>query len=252
MLAARAGGAVGLVGAKLVGPRDNKYHRDGSASVIPGHSLPLAGFGAMLMFAGLVAVCRGALAGGGLAADDTRCWPARPGRSRASSVSHVRYGKPDVLLLLTGLLGGAVGDRRRRPGGVLTPVWAIVIGAVAGVLVPLAAVELDLRLRVDDPTGAVAIHLVGGAWGTLAAGCSSAGPTFGDVVKGLGAQVLGLGRRRWPSPAGWRSPRSSCSAAACGRPRPTSSTASTWPSTTSGPTPTSSRTRSSRYHLREA
>jgi Amt family ammonium transporter len=181
-----AGGAVALVGAKLVGPRDNKYHRDGSASVIPGHNLPAAGVGSLLMLVGLVGL-HGSLAGGWLAAMNTLLAGAA-GAISALVYSHVRYGKPDVLILLAGLLGGAIGV---SAAATVLPVWAILIGAVGGVLVPAAAVELDLRLRVDDPTGAIAIHLVGGAWATLAAGVFGRADAAA-VLNGLGAQVLGL------------------------------------------------------------
>lgn len=180
-----AGGAAGLVGAKLVGPRENKYHRDGSASVIPGHNLPSAGLGALLMFVGLVGL-QGSR-GGSLMAVDTLLAGAA-GVVASFVFSQVRYGKPDVLILMSGLLGGAIG--MSAAGGAM-PIWAILIGAVGGVLVPAAAVELDLRLRVDDPTGSVAIHLVGGTWAVLAAGVVGRADPAG-VVKGLGIQLLGL------------------------------------------------------------
>ena len=94
-----------------------------------------------------------------------------------------------MLLVLTGLLGGVVAVS--AGAAVVYPIWAIVIGGVAGVLVPLAAVELDLRLRVDDPTGGVAIHLVGGAWGTLAAGLFS-GRGIAGTFQSVGVQLVGL------------------------------------------------------------
>jgi ammonium transporter, Amt family len=185
-----AGGTVALIAAKLVGARGNKYHRDGSASVIPGHNLPMAGVGALLMLTGLAGVA-GVL---GTTTFAIRGLPvlntvlaAAAGGVASLVFAHFRYGKPDVLLLLAGLLGGAVS----LAAGSVAPIWAVVIGAVAGVLVPFAAVELDLRLRIDDPAGAVAIHLVGGAWGTIAAGIFS-GLGVTGTFRAIGVQFLGL------------------------------------------------------------
>lgn len=179
-----AGGAAALVGAMLVGPRGNKYHRDGSASVIPGHSVPLAGLGATLLFASLAAVIgtRGPLAG------LNAVLAGSAGIVAALGFGVYRYGKPDVLLVFAGMLGGVVAASAGAAS--VYPVWAVVIGGVAGVVVPLAAIGMDLRLRVDDPTNAVAIHLVGGAWGTVAAGVFS-GRGVGGTVQAIGVQLLG-------------------------------------------------------------
>ncbi|HEX8915435.1 MAG TPA: hypothetical protein VF796_23990 [Humisphaera sp.] len=180
-----AGGAVALVLARAVGPRDNKYHRDGSASVIPGHSVPLAGVGSVLLSAGLIAC-----ASGGDSGPLAPLLTVAAGVVASLALSAVWFGKPDVLFVLTGMLGAAVA----AAGGAtqMAPILAVLTGAVAGVIVPAAAVKIDLLLHIDDPAGSVAIHLVGGAWGTLAAGLFCPGRTFGEWIAGVGVQVLGL------------------------------------------------------------
>ena len=110
------------------------------------------------------------------------------GGAAAIVLAQVRYGKPDVVLTLTGLLGGLVAIS--AAGGGVGSVSAVLIGAVAGVLVPLCAVSLDLLAHLDDPTAGVSIHAVGGLWGTLAAGLFFPG-SFVERAKMLGVQALG-------------------------------------------------------------
>jgi Amt family ammonium transporter len=181
-----AGGVVAFVVARAVGARDNKYHRDGSASVIPGHSLPMAICGVLLIALGFVV--------------QASWWGAAPmltvllsiaGATTSSLVlSTVRFGKPDVLFVITGMLGGAVAGLSGTAG--IAPAAGILIGVVAGLAVPTAAMLVDLRLRVDDPTSAVAIHVGGGAIGVLAAGIFSSAPTFGDWILRLLGQGVAL------------------------------------------------------------
>ena len=180
-----AGGVFALIGARFVGPRANKYNRDGSASVIPGHSVPLAGLGALLMFAALTSMM--AAAGGRAALNGLLAGAA--GIVASLALGRFRYGKPDVLLMLIGMLGGVVSISAGAAD--VYQIFAIVIGAVAGVIVPWAAVELDMRFRIDDPAGAVAIHLVGGAWGTIAAGIFC-GRGVGGTFAAIGVQLLAL------------------------------------------------------------
>jgi ammonium transporter, Amt family len=101
-------------------------------------------------------------------------------------LSHLRYGKPDIMLTYGGLLGGLVAIS--GCGGAVGTLAAVVIGAVAGLIVPMATVMLDLRFKVDDPSGGVAVHLVGGAWGTLAVGIFLQKP----IVQALGLLVIML------------------------------------------------------------
>jgi Amt family ammonium transporter len=103
-------------------------------------------------------------------------------------VSQWRYGKPDVLLSSVALLGGLVAIC--AGAGTLSAAAAVFIGAVAGIVVPLAAVQIDLRCRIDDPAGAIAVHVVGGAWGIIAAGLLA--PAATSRLRLIGVQVLGL------------------------------------------------------------
>jgi Amt family ammonium transporter len=108
----------------------------------------------------------------------------------AMLLTNARYGKPDVVLTLSGLLGGLVAIS--GVAGAVHSVFAVAIGAVAGVLVPTLTVMIDLIWKVDDPAGGVAVHLVGGAWGTLAVGLFAPSSGVIDTMKQLGIQAVGL------------------------------------------------------------
>ncbi|CAA9412801.1 MAG: Ammonium transporter [uncultured Phycisphaerae bacterium] len=186
-----AAGAAAFVGAMLVGPRNGKYHRDGSASNIPGHNLPLAAAGAFVMLPGWVAYVLGfaLVADGPLGVVALNVLlAAAAGGLAALLLGRFRYGKPDPALALLGFLGGLVaitaGAAHVRPPS------AFLIGAVAGVLVPLAAVALDLFMHVDDPAGGISVHAVGGLWGTFAAGLFAPG-YFAERLQQAGIQLLG-------------------------------------------------------------
>lgn len=186
-------GACAAVGAAMVGARAGKYNRDGSANMIPGHNVPLAAAGSLFMFVAWVPYVVGrALAQGmlmnPLEAPMNVLLAAAAGGGAAIVLAQVRYGKPDTVLALTGLLGGLVAIS--AAGGRVGAVAAVFIGAMAGVLVPLAAVGLDLIAHLDDPTAGISIHAVGGLWGTLAAGLFSPGPLV-DRAKSVGVQALG-------------------------------------------------------------
>jgi len=103
--------------------------------------------------------------------------------------SAVRYGKPDVFLIYSGLLGALVAI---TGGANVVPTGAAVgLGAVAGFVVPYAMVQIDLRWKIDDPAGAVAVHGLGGLLGTLATGVLAPG-SVGERVRQLGVQALGV------------------------------------------------------------
>jgi Amt family ammonium transporter len=183
-------GVCAAVAAYLVGPRSGKYHRDGSTSTIPGHNVPLAAAGTMVMLAGWVPYVAGfAMINRtplGLAALNVLLAGAAGGGA-AAILGHVRYGKPDVTLTLIGLLGALVAIS--AGAGRVPPLAAVTIGAVAGVFVPLASIYIDLILRIDDPAGGISIHAAGGLWGTLAAGLLAPG-SLALRVKHLGVQLL--------------------------------------------------------------
>ena len=189
-----AAGLCAGVGAIVVGPRNGKYNRDGSSNVIPGHSLPLACGGVLLIFVAWFPYLLGfaAVAGksSGLIALNTLLAVAAAGAA-SLAVAHFRYGKPDIYLTFSGVLGGLVAVT--AGADVMTNLSAVLTGAVAGVIVPVLMLETDLVWRIDDPTGALVIHGVGGAWGILAAGFF--GSSMGGLgrMKQIGAQLLGLG-----------------------------------------------------------
>ena len=187
------GGACALAGAWVVGPRSGKYNRDGSANLIPGHSVPMASVGVMLMLAGWVPyVLFAAMLHGGF----TSKTPGNvllsgcAGALMSAVLSHVRYGKPDIMLTYSGLLGGLVAIT--GGAGVENGISAVITGVVAGVIVPTATVMLDLILHVDDPAGGVAIHLLGGAWGTLAVGIFAPAESYLGKLSQFCVQALGL------------------------------------------------------------
>ena len=188
-----AAGVCAAVGAVMVGARTGKYNRDRSANMIPGHNVPLAAAGALVVTAAWFpyligsAVAQGVV-GNTLAGPMNALLAAAAGGAAALAFSHLRYGKPDVVLTLSGLLGGLVAIS--AAGGRVGSGAAVVIGAVAGVLVPLSAVSLDLLAHLDDPTAGVSIHAVGGLWGTLAVGIFSPG-AVGERLKLFGVQVVG-------------------------------------------------------------
>ncbi len=201
-----AGGVCAAVAAWAVGPREGKYHRDGSSSVIPGHALPLAVAGVAVVVAGWVAYVSGgvvaaphrvvepadaeAVVGMGARAAFNVLLAAAAGGMAAVAYGRVKYGKPDILLALLGVMGALVAAT--GGAGVMTAPAAVLTGAVAGVVVPWAAVWIDLIVRIDDPAGAVAVQAVGGAWGTLAAGLFGPAGSMGERVRHVGVQALGL------------------------------------------------------------
>ena len=190
-------GVCALVGAVMTGPRGGKYNRDRSANMIPGHNVPVASVGALLMLVAWFPY----VAGFGIFHHpghiSLRVIPdpmnvlvaAAAGGLAAMVLGQLRYRKPDIVLTLAGLLGGlvAVSAADHRLGSPS----AFVIGLIAGLLVPLSAVALDLVGHVDDPTSGIAIHGVAGAWGTLAVAIFSPG-SFAERLKALGVQALGL------------------------------------------------------------
>jgi Amt family ammonium transporter len=168
------GGWAALMGAIFLGPRIGKYGADGKPRAIPGHSISFAVLGTFILWVGWY----GFNPGSELAADSaigpialTTTLAGAAGAVMAMLTSWVRGGKPDVSMTANGALAGLVGI---TAGCFSVHSWAaIVIGGIAGILVVFAVSFFD-RVKVDDPVGAISVHGVCGAWGTLAVGLFAA------------------------------------------------------------------------------
>jgi len=183
------GGWAALAGALVVGPRVGKYNEDGKPKHIPGHSLPLAALGVFILWFGWFGFNAGSTTTGdgsvALIMINTLLASAA-GATMAMAVTWIRNGKPDAPITLNGVLAGLVGITAGCAN--LDPGFAILTGAIAGILVIYAMEWVDRK--VDDPVGAIAVHGVCGAWGTLAAGLFNAGDLFNPAV--VGVQLLGI------------------------------------------------------------
>jgi ammonium transporter, Amt family len=163
------GGWAALVGAAILGPREGKY-RDGRINAIPGHNMSIATLGCLILWIGWF----GFNPGSRLAVDNavpyialTTNLAGAAGGISATVVSWVKDGKPDLSMIINGILAGLVGI---TAGCAFVSYWgAFVIGLIAGILVVYAVSFFD-NMRIDDPVGATSVHLVNGIWGTLAVG----------------------------------------------------------------------------------
>ena len=184
------GGWLALAGAIVVGPRLGKYDKAGKVKPIPGHNIPLAALGVFLLWFGWYGFNPGSTTVGDtsiaiIAVTTTLAGAA--GSISAMFATWIKFGKSDIGMTMNGALAGLVGITAGCAN--VSAVSAIIIGAIAGVLVFASVLFFD-RIRVDDPVGAVSVHGVCGAWGTLAAGLfDSAGFSLNQV----GVQLLGIG-----------------------------------------------------------
>ncbi len=189
------GGWVALAGAIVVGPRIGKYTTDGKAKAIPGHNIPLAALGVFILWFGWFGFNPGSTTAVvpeiGLIAMNTSL-AACGGTLAALALSWIRFGKPDMSMSMNGALAGLVAIT--APCATVTPFPAIIIGLIAGILVVLSIEFIDKVLKVDDPVGAVSVHGVNGAWGTLSCGLFNAdgGLFFGGGMTQLGVQAVGV------------------------------------------------------------
>ncbi len=183
------GGWAALAGAIVLGPRLGKYTKDGKIKPIMGHNIPLAALGVFILWLGWF----GFNPGSTTTADTSIAMifvntnlAAAAGACLAMIVSWMKFGKPEVGMSLNGALAGLVGITAGCAN--VTPSSAIIIGAAAGVIVVFSVLFVD-KIRVDDPVGAVSVHGVCGAWGTLAAGIFNIGGTSAAII---GVQLLGI------------------------------------------------------------
>ncbi|WP_073571332.1 ammonium transporter [Algoriphagus zhangzhouensis] len=182
------GGWGALVGAYLLGPRFGKYTEKGM-NAIPGHNLPLATLGVFLLWFGWFGFNGGSV----LSADPglvskvfvTTSLAAAAGAFGALIVSYIKFKNYDITMVLNGILAGLVGIT--AGADVMGLMDSVIIGFIGGGLIVFAVVFFD-KIKVDDPVGAISVHLVGGIWGTLAVGL------FGDLA-GMGqviSQLIGI------------------------------------------------------------
>ena len=193
------GGITAFIATLVLGPRIGKYKYDSKGKVkkvnaIPGHSLPLGALGCFILWFGWYGF-NGAAAGGieELASIFVTTTIA-PAMATCATMAYtwIKNGKPDVSMCLNGALAGLVAIT--APCAEVDALGATVIGLVAGILVAVAVEFIDLKLHVDDPVGAVAVHGVNGLWGTLAAGLFSvnSGLLYGHGAHQLVVQATGV------------------------------------------------------------
>lgn len=194
------GGVAAFVGAAILGPRIGKYTKDKKSQAIPGHNLTFAALGVFILWFSWFGFNGGSTTS--MTGDDTMVLAsnvlvntniaAAAGTLAAMIVSWIKFKKPDVSLTLNGTLAGLVGitagcDMVSAPG-------ALAIGVFAGVAMVFAVELIDKKLHVDDPVGAVAVHGVCGALGTLLTGVFAldGGLLYGGGASFLGTQLLGV------------------------------------------------------------
>ena len=182
------GGWAALIGAIMLGARRGKYVGD-RIRALPGHNMPLATIGVFLLWLGWFGFNGGSVLSADPAATSltlmTTCIAAAAGGLGAMYASWIFSKKPDLSMGLNGILAGLVGI---TAGADLMGLHsAFFIGLIAGVIVYFSVVTFD-RIRVDDPVGAVSVHLVCGIWGTLAVGIFGAKAGAGQFV----TQVVGV------------------------------------------------------------
>jgi Amt family ammonium transporter len=173
------GGWGALIAIYLLGARIGKFSEDGKPQAIPGHSIPMATAGVLILWLGWFGFNGGSV----LSADPattslvlvTTCLAAAAGGVGAAILSTLMYKNMDLTMFLNGILGGLVGIT--AGADLMSPTEAVIIGFIAGLIIVLGVALID-RIRLDDPVGAVTVHLICGIWGTLAVGI------FGDLAGG--------------------------------------------------------------------
>jgi Amt family ammonium transporter len=185
------GGWAALAGAIVIGPRIGKYSKkSGTAQAIPGHSVPLASLGVFILFFGWFGFNAGSTTTGDTSIALIAVTTALAGAAGSGATAlwtKIRFGKPDMAMTLNGCLAGLVGITAGCAN--VSPLSALIIGGISGVIVTESVLFFD-RIKIDDPVGAVSVHGVCGAWGTLAAGLFDVG---GFSMSTVWVQLVGIG-----------------------------------------------------------
>ena len=201
------GGISALIGAAMLGPRIGKFSKDKSGKItkvnaFPGHNLPLGCLGCFILWFGWYGFNGAACTSGDQLASVFLTTTVAPAIATVVCMifTWLKYGKPDVSMCLNASLAGLVAIT--APCDVTDCFGAICIGFVSGLLVCFGVWLLDYKLHVDDPVGAVAVHMMNGIWGTIAVGLfatksapgndSVVGLFYGGGFKQLGIQLLGF------------------------------------------------------------
>lgn len=200
------GGVAAFVGAAILGPRIGKYTKDGKARAIPGHSLTLGALGCFILWFcwfGFNGGSTVALSGGGAEVASrvfvTTNMAAAVATVTVMCITWIRYKKPDVSMTLNGSLAGLVAITAGCD--VVTPFGSVIIGICAGFAVVFGIEFVDQKLKVDDPVGAVGVHCINGALGTILTGLFAyyngtevepLGVFYGGGFHFFGIQVLGV------------------------------------------------------------
>ena len=187
------GGMMALAGAIVLGPRIGKFRRDGTARAFPGHDIPMAIIGTIVLF-----FCWFSFnAGSTLNAGDFRLAVVATNTMIAGAIGGlvamffmwIKYGKPDPSMTCNGALAGLVAIT--APCAFVNGIAAFIIGAIAGILVCIAVPFVENKCKIDDPVGAISVHCVNGVWGVIATGLFADG-TYGDGFNGVAGGVKGL------------------------------------------------------------
>ena len=214
------GGISALIGAKILGPRIGKFEKDAQGKVVkvnafPGHNIPIGALVVFILWLGWYGFNGAAATSLEQLASIFVTTTIAPAVATVVCMifTWVKYGKPDVSMCLNASLAGLVAIT--APCDVTDAFGSMVIGAVAGVLVVFGVWLLDYKLHIDDPVGAVAVHMMNGIWGTLAVGlfATPTAPGYsianaaGEELKGLfyggGFELLGLQLLGFVAVAAW-------------------------------------------------
>lgn len=204
------GGIAALIGAIMLGPRIGKYKVDKKtgkkiAKAIPGHNLTIGALGVFILWFGWYGFNGAAATSVDELASIFVTTTLAPAIATCVTMifTWIKDGKPDVSMSLNASLAGLVAVT--APCDCVDALGSIIIGAVSGILVVVAVEVIDKKLHVDDPVGAVAVHMVNGIWGTIAVGLFSTGAN--DVGKGLfyggGFKQLGIQLMGFAAVAAW-------------------------------------------------